>query len=178
MKRAKQIAFEMFRQKDIKEFGGRLLKGNAKEKRPVSVKRAMHLVVRSSKAHGSYSMFRKERLIQETVMKQGRRFGVKVYRLANGGDHLHLTVLPRSRAAFNSFIRSVTGLIARLILGAERGNAKGIKFWDNRPYTKIIEWGREFRAVSQYLLQNTLEALGFIDYQPRKRHLRSRRSTA
>jgi hypothetical protein len=178
MKQAKQTGFSILEGDSVKEFGGNLLKGNAKEKRPVSIKKAMHLVVRSSRARGPLSLLRKEQRIQEIVGRFATRFGVKVYRLANGGDHLHLTVLPRSRKAFNSFIRSITGLIARLVLGAERGNAKGLRFWDNRPYTKIVEWGREFRAVSQYLLQNTLEALGFIKYQPRKRHLKLRRSTA
>jgi hypothetical protein len=178
MKRTQQIAFEMFKQKDIKEFGGSLLKGNPKCKRVISVKKSMHLVMRSEMAHGKHSLWRFERRITEIISAQAKKAGVKVYRQANGGNHLHLTVLPRSRSAFNRFIRATSGLIARTVLGAERGNAKSIQFWDKRPYTKIIEWGREFKAVSNYLLQNTLEALGFIPYQPRKTRYSAKDSTA
>jgi hypothetical protein len=178
MKRAKQTAFEMFKQKDVKEFGGSLLKGNPKCKRIISIKKCMHLVMRSEMAHGKHSLWRFERQISDIISKQAKKAGVKVYKQANGGNHLHMTVLPRSRPAFNQFIRSISGLVARTVLGAERGNAKSIKFWDKRPYTKIVEWGREFKAVSHYLLQNTLEALGFISYQPRKGNYKTKESTA
>ncbi len=93
--------------------------------------------------------------------------GVKVYRFANSGNHLHLVILPRSRPAFQAFIRAVSGLIARITLKVERGRALGIRFWDARPFTRILAWGRDFRRTSDYLLRNTLEALGFIPYRPR-----------
>jgi hypothetical protein len=35
-------------------------------------------------------------------------------------------------------------------------------------YSRIVTWGREFRAVSTYILRNTLEALYLIAYQPRR----------
>jgi hypothetical protein len=79
-----------------------------------------------------------------------------------------LTVLPISRKAFNRFIRAITGIIARITLGVERGNPLGEKIWDARPFTRILEWGRDFTRASHYLLQNTLEAIGFISYRPRK----------
>jgi hypothetical protein len=94
---------------------------------------------------------------------------VKVYRFSNSGNHLHFIVLPSSREAFKTYIKAVTGIIARLTLGAERGSAKGLRFWDAKPYTRILEWGRDFKTACRYVLQNTLEALGFIPYQPRKK---------
>jgi hypothetical protein len=63
-------------------------------------------------------------------------------------------------------------LIARLILKAEKGASKSIQFWDKRPFTRILEWGKDFNVISSYLLQNILEALGFIPYKPRKKVLR------
>jgi REP element-mobilizing transposase RayT len=155
-----------------KEFGGskRLKKAHAREARPISIKRPMHLVMRSTLATGERSFLRAKRArkIEELVHRLGKEKGVKVYRFANSGNHLHFIVLPRSREAFKSYIKAITGIIARLTLGAERGNAKKIRFWDAKPYTKIIEWGREYVTVCRYLLQNTLEALGFVAYQPRK----------
>jgi REP element-mobilizing transposase RayT len=41
------------------------------------------------------------------------------------------------------------------------------KFWQTRIYSRVVSWGREFMAVKKYVLQNTLEALGVIAYEPR-----------
>lgn len=98
----------------------------------------------------------------------GKRFGVKVYSIANGGNHLHMVILPRTREAYIFFVRSISGLVARLVLKIKRGSARGLQFWDKRPYTRLVEWGKDFRGVCNYLMQNTLEALGFIPYQRRK----------
>ena len=173
MARKKQLGFEFLENKGAKYFGGAYLKNsNPKLKRPITTQRSMHLVLRSSMARGELSLLKKQRAIDKILTAQAKRFGVQVYKQANGGNHLHLIVLPRSRIGFQSFLRSVTGLVARLILGVERGRAKGLRFWDQRPFTRVIEWGRDFGQVSAYLIQNTLEALGFIPYQPRKYKLR------
>lgn len=171
MKSKKQEFLPGFEQLGVKEFGGSKLRGNAREQRPIAIKRPMHLVMRSTLATGERSFLRAKRArkIAELVHRLGKEKGVKVYRFANSGNHLHFIVLPKSREAFKSYIKAVTGVIARLSLGVDRGKAKGLKFWDAKPYTKILEWGREYKTVCKYLLQNTLEALGFIPYQPRKR---------
>jgi REP element-mobilizing transposase RayT len=157
----------------VKEFGGseRLKKAHAREARPIAIKRPMHLVMRSTLATGERSFLRAKRArkIETLVYKLGKECGVKVYRFANSGNHLHLIVLPSSRAAFKAYIKAVSGIIARITLSAERGSAQGIRFWDSKPYTRILEWGRDFKTACQYVLQNTLEAIGFIAYQPRKR---------
>jgi len=174
MKRAAQPFLIGFENLGVKEFGGILIKGNPREQRPIAIKRPMHLVMRSSKATGEMSFLRSIRAkkIEAVVRSVGVATGVKVYRFANSGNHIHLIILPRSREAFIAYIKAITGIIARITLGVERGKKKrtssGSQFWDARPYTRIIEWGRDFRTASNYLLQNTLEALGFIPYQPRK----------
>jgi REP element-mobilizing transposase RayT len=163
-----------------KEFGGALLKGNPREARPVSTKRPMHLVMRSTLATGARSFLSPHRAkrIDALIRSVGRDKGVRIYRYANSGNHLHLIVLPRSRVAFRSFLRAITGLIARITLAVERGRAAGLKFWDARPFTRILEWGRDFKAVSDYLTENTLEAIGFIPYRPRNRKARLPRAPA
>ncbi len=168
--RSQQLALgETFDSRKIKRFfgGAYLKKSHAKTARPISVRRPMHLVVRSTRATGSQSFLLRDRDLRKVLSKQGKSFGVKIYRFANAGNHLHMIVLPRSRAAFQKFLRSVTGIIARKILGAERGSARGLQFWDQRPFTRIVEWGRDFTRVNRYLLQNALEAIGFIPYRPR-----------
>ncbi len=170
-----QYHFKSFDKEFKKDFGGSLLRGNAREARPISLKRPMHLVMRSSLARGELSFLHRNRSkkIETIVRRTASSKGVKVYRFANSGNHLHLIVLPSSRKDFNAFIRSVSGLIARITLGVERGSAKALRFWDARPFTRIIEWGRDYKRACKYVLQNTLEALGFIPYQ--KRGLRARK---
>lgn len=169
MTRSKQLQFDFFKKQDIKHFGGALLKGShPKCKRPISIKRTMHLVLRASLARGPHSLLKHERRINAILATQAKKHGVKVYRHANSGNHLHVIVLPRSRRSFHGFIRAISGLIARGVLGAERGRAKGLKFWDHRPFTRVVEWGQDFRRTTRYLLQNTLEAYGIIPYQTRR----------
>ncbi len=77
------------------------------------------------------------------------------------------------------FIKSVTGLIARFVNKAERGKAKNQnesktstdskpKFWDARPFSRIVYFGKDFKKVKSYFFRNTLEALGWVQYQTRK----------
>lgn len=127
----------------------------------------MHVVLRSSRAVGGLAFTKRQRQIEAILNRQAIRFGVKLYRRAIAGNHLHLIVLPRSRAAYAGFVRAIAGILARLVLGCERGRAKGLKFWDSRPWSRIVSWGRDFLEVCAYVFQNKLEATGFIPYQPR-----------
>jgi REP element-mobilizing transposase RayT len=166
-----------------KFFGGAHLKNShAKTARAIACKKPMHLVMRSSLAKGARSFLRRDRELRVLFEKQAKLFGVRIYRFANAGNHLHLIVLPRSRGAFKNFLRAVSGLTARLVLGAERGSPQTQSFWDQRPFTRILEWGRDFLGVKKYLLQNALEAIGFVPYKTRKSRIpllaRSRVSTA
>lgn len=178
MSRSQQLLFTQFDRLKVKDFGGSMLKGNPREARPISLRRPMHLVLRSSHAQGAQSFLKpaRARIIRDLVARAAKTKGVKVYRFANSGNHLHLIVLPSSRAAFHAFIRTVSGLIARVTLDVERGRAQGKQFWDARPFTRILEWGRDYLHTCRYLAQNTLEALGFIPFQDRGlKKLRPRR---
>jgi REP element-mobilizing transposase RayT len=179
MAKQRQLGFDILNKKSVKHFGGAYLKNsNAKEKRPITTKRAMHLVVRSTLAKGPLSFLRYNKKVTEIINHQAKICGVKVYRLANAGNHLHLIICPSSRVAFNRFIRAVTGLIARAVLKAERGCSKAVRFWDKRPFSRILEWGNDYNTTVGYFMQNTLEALGFIPYQPRKKKSGLKVSTA
>ena len=175
MRTRRQDFLPGFHKIGLREFGGSLLlKGNPREARPISLKRPIHVVLKSSLAKGNRSFLNpaRARKIERLVHALAKQKGVRVYRFANSGNHLHLLVQIRSRESFQAYIRALTGIIARLTLAVERGRALGKKFWDARPYTRIVEWGKEFKTVSRYIVQNTLEALGFIPYQPRLNRLR------
>jgi REP element-mobilizing transposase RayT len=102
------------------------------------------------------------------MREQARRARVRVYEYANAGNHLHLLLRAKHRADLQAFLRSFAGVAARLVTGARRGRPTG-RFWDMLAYSRIVHWGRQFRRVRDYILQNELEALGVISYQTRSR---------
>jgi REP element-mobilizing transposase RayT len=143
-------------------FGGSLLKGHPRGARPIRAKQPLHVVLRSSLARGPRSFLAptRARRIENLVYRLGKKLDVRVYRFANSGNHLHLLVLPRSRESFHAFSRAFCGIVARITLVAERGRAKSVRFWDNRPFTRVVTWGRDFKGVDRYVKRNTLEAIG------------------
>ena len=186
-----------------KDFGGSLLgKGNPRQQRPLSFKRPLHLVMRSSQAVRERSLLspRRSKEVENIVRRTARQRGIRVYRYANSGNHLHVLIKVPSPRAYRAYVRAISGLIARLVLGTERGagrkpapaakreaerkpalgagkkqsSEKSARFWDARPFTRIIEWGRDYLRACDYLLQNRLEALGFIPYRHRGKQERRR----
>jgi REP element-mobilizing transposase RayT len=43
------------------------------------------------------------------------------------------------------------------------------KFWALLIYSRVVTWGREYKAVTNYIQKNILEALNLIAYAPRKK---------
>lgn len=162
-------------QKPRNHFGGMYLKNyNPKSKRPMDSKKALHVVLRSTKAIGarSFKCDQNEQGIWDIIDRHAKRLGIRVYSYANAGNHLHLLVRAKHRDDYNAFIRTITGLIARLVARSERGKPGKAKFWDARPFSRIVSFAKqEFSAVKTYLLQNTLEAIGWMPYGSRDKRL-------
>jgi len=141
--------------------GGDIRSGRRKLARPIDVKRPMHVVLRSTRARGSWSMLKRgnkaeiHRIVDETA----ERFGVRIHRFSNVGNHLHLLISTKTRRGFQSFLRVVTGAVAFVVTGARKGNPVG-KFWDQLAFSRVLSWGREFRIAVVYLVKNELEGLG------------------
>ena len=153
-------------------FGGNLLRGNPKGRRPFSSRSALHIVLRSSLARGRHSLLRGERefRIKAIVKRQADRFSIQLYRYANSGNHLHLLVKPpQNRSGLAGFLRAISGLIARAVLQAERGSPKGKKFWDKRPFSRIVGWGKAFGHCAQYIARNVFEASNFAGLEDAQR---------
>jgi len=157
-----------------KTFGGSLLKHNPREKRTLSFRRPIHLVMRSKYAKNQWSFLHKNNKskIDFQVMKQAKANGIRVYDYVNVGNHLHMNLLIPSRLSYQRFVRSLSGIIPRLVMGIERGGARPTDsmayerkaplatFWEGRPFTRILSWGREFRALQSYFQLNHWESLG------------------
>lgn len=143
------------------EFGGSLRKGRRKIARPIDPKRAVHIVLRSTRARGSWSFLHPQnvRRVRATVDNAARRFGVKVHGYSNVGNHLHLIAKAPTREAFQKFLKAVSGRIAARVTGAKKGNAVG-RFWDHLAYTRVLAWGRDFINAQIYLTKNLFEGEG------------------
>ena len=167
-------------------FGGDLLVGRRKSARVFDSKRALHVVLRSSRCTGALSLKKFDRKIVDILNRQSRLHSVRVYARANAGNHLHLVLKAPTRRALKGFLRATSGLIARKVSGRERGStvrctevpasnrahdsAQALPrsgFWDARPFSRIVNWGKDFTKLKNYLHFNRLEALGFARHESR-----------
>lgn len=137
-------------------FGGQLLKGNARQARPIDTKLPLHLVLRS---HGRASL-RSPQLFNKVsamVERTSKKYGVRIYEWANVGNHIHLLIRVTKRPLWSAFIRELTGKIAR---AAGKTNEK---FWIYKPFTRVVPgWQKAFRSVKDYVTLNRHEAEGVI----------------
>lgn len=131
----------------------------------------MHLVLRSSKARGLWSFRNHETKIQEIFEKFSLKYGVKLITAANVGNHLHLQIKLTSRHTYRAFIRATTSAIAMAVTGTHRWKPLKVKFWDYRPFTRIVQSFRAQLNLKDYIRINQLEGQGFTRAQARLRLL-------
>jgi REP element-mobilizing transposase RayT len=163
------------------EHGGVLTLKRRKSKRPLDIKRAVHVVLRSDLAVGKRSLKRNEKLVERVFDRFSRRFRIRVYQKAVCGNHIHCLVKAKTRKELQNFFRVLAGQIAQEILrrfplqkfekkafrgGTHPKNQK--TFWSLLLYSRLVGWGRDFGNVSRYVIQNVLETMGIIPYQERK----------
>lgn len=139
------------------EFGGSLLQGRRKTERVLNSRKPIHLVL---KTKNTFSLFKQKNKLQTVLRKQAKNFGIKIYSESIQSGHWHICIKITNRRLYRGFIRSLTGIIARQL-------GKGL--WGLRPYSRIVEWGRDFLNVTDYLLLNQCEAIGIVPYAKRKR---------
>ncbi len=147
------------------KFGGSLLKGNPRGKRPIHSKLPIHLVMRSSHARGVMSMRHPVQFarVNEMVRDVARHYGVTIYEYANVGNQMHLLIRITNRQCWLKFIRALSGRLAQCLQNLS-GPIQGIEnFWDHRPFTRIVRsWQRAYRSVKLYVQLNELEGAGEI----------------
>lgn len=163
MKRSKQLELELinYRSQIGKGFGGNQKKGHPKGKRPFSSKHFTHLVLKSSYAKGKWSFlhYRNKSRVDRLVFNLAKKCGVQIRDYVNVGNHLHLLVKASDRVCVTRFLRSLTGILPRLLCGCEKGRKLGFSFWTGRPYTKIIASGwKPFNVITRYFEKNRNQA--------------------
>jgi len=164
-KRAKQTEFQgKGLQKPEDSFGGSLLKGNPKTKRPLESKLPIHLTIRA--ARSTLRTPKTYSAVNLLVERTAKKYGVRIYHYANVGNHLHVLLKISRVGRWPAFIRELTGRIAQIV--GEILGLKG-KFWRFRPHTRIVRgWQKAFRSARRYVQLNWLEAEGFISRRETK----------
>lgn len=148
---------------ESKSHGGILRnKRKGRGARPISASESMHVVLRSSKAKGEWSFKRKEnsKKIDRIIKKFSKKHHVGVKQVANVGNHLHMDIQLAHRRSYKPFIRAITSAIAMAITGVSRWTKRKIKFWDYRPFTRVIKSWRAKLALRDYIMINQLEGIG------------------
>lgn len=167
-KRVKQTNF--FQPSKI-TFGGSHLRGNPTKARPFSKKCDNHIVLKSRFAIGDRSFLRTKNraAIKNIVEASAKKFYVTLRRNVNVGNHLHLLIHAPTAESQRNFLRTVSALIAKHVMNTHKGSPmKGDRFWDGRPFSRLISWGRAYQAILNYLSLNSLEAIGFSKGEARK----------
>jgi hypothetical protein len=167
-----------------KEHGGSLSHRKRRGPRPLSTQRAIHLTLKSNFAKGNRSLLFHKDLIQKIIKKVQKLFGIRVYQYAVCRNQIHVLMRGKNRIEIQNGLRVLAGHIAQQILlrcpyseselkivraTQPKSHPKNQrKFWSFLTYSRIVSWGKEFYTVTKYILQNTLEALNKVAYQPRK----------
>lgn len=161
--------------KSSKSYGGELLKTRKgrSQGRPLSTTKSIHMVLRSSKAVGTmaFNHPRNANAVRQILAKFAKKYGVSFLSMANVGTHLHFHLKISHRPNYYRFIRAVTAAIAMHVTGRNRWTAEDskvkTKFWDYRPFTRIIEGYRALLNLKDYIQINQLEGFGVSRVQAR-----------
>ncbi len=148
-------------------YGGELMKKRKGRigPRTLDTKSSMHLVLRSTKATGEWSFTKNKnkQRIQFLFKKFALKYGIKIYSVAYVGNHIHCQMRIYNRYAYHPFIRALTAAIAMAVSGTNRwrNTLKGKKFWDYRPFTRVVRGFKALLSLNDYIHINCLEGWGY-----------------
>ncbi len=134
--------------------GGELARGKRKGLRPLARRRPIHLTLKAKR-----QIYAERRWIEGEVTRLAKRFHLKTYGIAVAGNHIHFAIEIPGRREYSAFIRALTAQIAKKL-------GKGL--WSLTPFTRVANWGRDFKRLLDYIRKNREEASGERAYVPRK----------
>ena len=143
------------------EYGGELLKTRKGRSgpRPLDTKNTIHLVLRSTKAKGEWSFLKPEndKKIRRILQKFSVKYTIQILSFSNNGNHLHIHIKLVSRYTYKPFIRAITAAIRMAVTKVSRWNKSKEKFWDLRPFTRVVVSFKAFMNLKDYIKINQLE---------------------
>ena len=130
--------------------------------RPLACRHSMHLVLRSSQAKGDWSFRRHRKKVRDIVHRFAKKYRVEILSMANVGNHLHFHIQLARTKLYTPFIRALTAALMMAVTGASRWHKPKLKgkFWDRRPFTRIVFGIREWANVAEYIEINQLQGEG------------------
>ena len=179
MKKPKQMSFIKDPRKDTKLwwivkqgiYGGSL--DYRKVKRPFDSKRLVHAVFKGNP--GTQLRFTKSVVsIRKLATKVAMKSQVKMKDIAVNHDHLHILIQAQKREQLTAFLKTLAAEMGKMYqrLAKKYGVKRKGSLWVKRPFTRLVNWERLSREkLKKYFEKNRKEALGFIEYQPRKHRL-------
>ena len=141
----KQQQLYLFKDKKDLTHGGSKAKGKRKGARPLSTKHPIHLIL---KTIGPFQLLRNTRIVEQTIKKYAKKFGITIYEIAVQADHLHLSFKAPNRELYQRWIRAITSVLALKIAKLK---------WSLPPFTRIGTWGRDFKRLTKYIQRNKTE---------------------
>ncbi len=153
-----QYSFSGF--KTSTAFGGTLLK-NKKNRtaRPLSCSEHMHMTLKSSHMNGDVSLFRKENreLFVGLLKALSEKYHITIMEYKLVGNHIHLLFKIACRSLYRKFIRCLTGQFAKKMI--QRYGLKVKRFFDERPFTRVVKFGRDLIRVTSYIRNQLVKQL-------------------
>ena len=140
--------------------GGGLEKNKRKLSRPFQKTKPLHIVLKSSHATGSRSLrSASNRVAVDTMINdQSRKVSAKIHAKQNVGNHVHLLMSFKTKTALTKFLKAIASMIARHVTQARKGKPAGFRFWDEIPFSRIVDGLRDFRGMLNYILKNRIES--------------------
>lgn len=167
----KSRQFKLLNEKFTNQYGGSLrTKAKNRGFRPLSSKDSIHLVMRSSLAKNDWS-FRNGKNFQKIakfIAEFSAKKGIRILSVANVGNHLHFHIKIPNRTIYKAWIRGLSSGIAMLVLqrdGFLKLSKAKKKFWDYRPFTRVIKSFKAYLTLKDYLEINQLEGVGISRVQ-------------
>lgn len=145
-----------------KYYGGSLC--YRKVERPLDPNKAVHVTMRSVVCTKGITLRKHTAGINKYILKFSEKFAVRVYKHSVNSNHIHIVMRVKDRKQFVDFIRALSGSIA-LKMKLKYNIVQD--FWQERPFTRLVSWGRDFQNVCKYIFKNFKETVGFINYTPR-----------
>lgn len=175
----KQKNYELL-SKPMLAYGGELRKKAKNRKyRPLVFRSGtMHITLKSTKATGTASFLhpKNHNRVKKYLYDFSVKKGVKIISFANVGNHLHLHVKLTNLTLYKAWIRGLTSGLAMIAVGQAGFKKLKVnknfnvnknhafkskqKFWDHRPFSRVIQCFRHFLNTKAYIEVNILEGLG------------------
>ena len=148
-------------------YGGSL--NYRKVPRPFDSKKLTHAVLKAQLGRAIW-FTRYSATIQKVLNATATTYGVRIRDVAINHNHIHILFGAGSRETQGRFLRLFAAELGRKYSKLRRRlGLKSQKLWVRRPFTRLVSWGKKSVVrILVYFKRNRDEALGFIQYQPRK----------